>query len=282
VDLGWTRVAYVEQGNGSPVFLLHGCPFQGFEWTKVVPHLSKKCRVIVPDLLGLGDTIVSLKDDYRLPQQVKMIIALLDHFGLEQAHIVGHDHGGAIAQLLIDRYPDRILSVTLTNVEAYDQWPSDKERGDVRVVVNFFTSPLFRLAISFNFIQKWIYRIAVVDVNMLTDELLHAFVRPHIASPRRWARLRRFFRWQLDRNHNLETARAVEGLRTFTKPTLLLWGGKDLNFGLKIARQLQKDIPGVVELKILEASAHLPMLEEPENYSASLLEFISTVDAERK
>ncbi len=274
-DIWNAKVAYVDEGQGPAVLLLHGCPFQSYEWKDLIPLLSKEYRVIAPDLLGLGDTVVYQDADYRLPEQVRMVLGLLDHLGIEQTHVVGHDHGGAIVQLLMKQHPERLFSVVLTNVEAYDQWPSEAERTDVALAVNPVTSPLFRLAIAIKPIQKWIYRIAVADRKILTDDVLFAFVRPHTSSGRRWSRLRRFLRWQLDREHNLETLKAVDGLRVFSKPTFLLWGGQDRNFGLDIAQRLKKDIPGVVRLEVLEESAHLPMLEQPQSYGAAVLNFLN-------
>ncbi|MDA8084918.1 MAG: alpha/beta hydrolase [Nitrospiraceae bacterium] len=273
--IGEAKVAYIDEGQGPAVLLLHGCPFQSYEWKDVIPLLSEKYRVIAPDLLGLGDTVVFQDADYRLPRQMEMVLGLLDHLGIKHTHVVGHDHGGAIAQMLMKHHPERLLSVVLTNVEAYDQWPSNRERADVELVVNPLTSPLFRIAITIKPLQRWIYRIAVAEQKTLTDDVLFAFVRPHISSTRRWRRLRRFLRWQLDREHNSETLRVVDGLRAFTKPTLLLWGGLDQNFDLDIARRLEKDIPGVVRLVALEKSAHLPMLEQPQLYGTSLLAFLN-------
>jgi pimeloyl-ACP methyl ester carboxylesterase len=275
-NIGESKVAYLDEGQGEAVLLLHGCPFNSYEWKDLIPLLSKEYRVIAPDLLGLGDTVVFQDADYRLPEQVRMVLGLLDRLGVEQIHVVGHDHGGAIAQLLMKQHPERLKSVVLTNVEAYDQWPSEKERTDVELVVNPLTSPLFRLAIGVRPIQRWIYRIAVADQKTLTDEVLAAFVRPHISSGKRWTRLRRFLRWQLDREHNLETLRAVDGLRAFNKPTLLLWGGQDQNFGLDIAKRLEKDIPGVIRLEVLKESGHLPMLEQPQSYGESVLNFLES------
>ena len=60
--------------------------------------------MIAPDLLGLGDTIVRLDDDYRLPNQVRMVVGLLDWLGIGRAHFVGHDHGGAIVQLMMNSH----------------------------------------------------------------------------------------------------------------------------------------------------------------------------------
>ena len=275
IDLGPWRVAYIDEGSGPPVVLLHGCPFSSYEWRDVIPRLTSHYRVIAPDLLGLGDTVVRLDDDYRLPNDVQMVVGLLDALHIDSARFVGHDHGGATLQLLMKQRPERIHSAVLTNVEAYDLWPSEPERPYVEAIVNPITSPVLRLALAFTPVQRDIFSIAVHDPAVLTDEVLAAYVRPHISSPERWLRLRRFFRWQLDRDHNRETLRALDGLRRFDRPTLLLWGRHDTNFGPALAERLAKDIPGVVRIEWLEQSAHLPMQEEPEAYAGALLRFFS-------
>jgi pimeloyl-ACP methyl ester carboxylesterase len=55
---------------------------------------------------------------------------------------------------------------------------------------------------------------------------------------------------------------------------LILWGRKDTNFGPNIAERLVHDIPGVVRIEWMENSAHLPMLEEPENYAQAIDKFL--------
>jgi len=170
-------------------------------------------------------------------------------------------------------HPARIQSLVLTNVEAYDQWPSEPERPDLELIVNPVSTPLFRAMTGFTPIQRHVFSIAVHNKQALTDEALAAYMRPHIASPERWYRLRRFFRWQLDREHNLETLCAVDGMRQFDHPTLLLWGKHDTNFGPAIAERLAKDIPGFVRIELLENSAHMPMQEEPEAYARAVLRF---------
>ncbi len=268
------EVAYVEEGTGAPLILLHGCPFQSYEWHRVMPRFANHYRVIAPDLLGLGDTRVTLRQDYRLPKQVEMVTQMMDALGIEDAYFIGHDHGAATLQLMMDRTPERIRKCILSNAEAYDRWPSREERPYVASIVNPLTSYFLYLALHSRYVQREIFGIAVADSATLDDEMLEAFTRPHIATLRRWQRLRRFFRWQLDREHNLETLRAVEGMRAFEAPTLILWGKQDANFGTRIAERLAEDIPGAVGIRYLEHSAHLPMLEEPERYANIALRFL--------
>jgi pimeloyl-ACP methyl ester carboxylesterase len=89
----------------------------------------------------------------------------------------------------------------------------------------------------------------------------------------------RFFRWQLDRDHNREPLRALDGMRRFEKPTLLLWGKQDTNFGPALAERLAGDIPGVLRIEWLEHSAHMPMQEEPDRYASAVLGFLDEVVA---
>ena len=130
VKVGDTRVAYYEGegGNGEPLLLLHGCPFSSFIWRKAVPRLSARYRCLAPDLLGLGDTETPEGADWSLSAQAAMVVGFLDALGIERTHLVGHDHGGAVAQLLAAEYPERIDRLVLSNAEAYDNWPSDEER----------------------------------------------------------------------------------------------------------------------------------------------------------
>jgi len=275
VSVAGTRVAYIEMGAGEPLLLLHGCPFSAAEWQAVLPLLARHYRVIAPDWLGLGDTEVTLSDDYRLPKDVDLLLAFMNHLGIARAKFVAHDHGGAVALLMMDRHADRIERLVLTNIEAYDQWPSQPELKYLKAIVNPVTSPLVYTALKSQWVRHRIFRIAVHDESTLDADILAEWVTPHTASGERWQRLRRFFMWQLDEEHNKVTQAAVPAMRRFTKPTLLVWGEQDTNFGPALARRLASDVPGVVGTVWMKKSAHMPMVEEPAAYAEAVLEFMS-------
>ena len=276
IDIEGTNVAYLDEGAGEPLVLLHGCPFSACEWRETIPRLATRFRVIAPDLVGLGDTEVALSDDYRLPRDAAMVCGLLDALGIDDAHVVGHDHGGATCLLLMGSAPERLRSVVLTNIEAYDRWPSDEERIYVKLIVNPLTSPLVWALLHSREVRRRLFAIAAHRRGVLTDELLAAFVDPHIATPARWQRLRRFFTWQLDPEHRRATLDAVPGMRAFTRPTLILWGRQDVNFGEAIAQRLLDDIPGARRVQWMEDSGHLPMLEEPAGYADAIAAFATS------
>jgi pimeloyl-ACP methyl ester carboxylesterase len=132
-------------------------------------------------------------------------------------------------------------------------------------------SPVFSTAIGFTAVQRDVFSIAVHNKQVLTDEVLAAWARPYVASSTRWLRLQRFFNWKLDREHDPETLRALDGMRRFDRPTLLLWGKQDTNFGPAIAERLAKDIPGYVRAEWLENSTQMLTQEEPDAYAQALL-----------
>ncbi len=268
-------VAYVDQGQGPPVVLLHGCPFSTFEWRELVPILARDHRVIAPDLRGLGDTPVTLADDYRLPTSVAMVRQLLDHLHIPQAAFVTHDHGGAVLQLLMQEEPGRITRAVMSNVEAYDLWPSAPELAYLKLIVHPVTSPLMFHLLGIEAVAREVFSIAVFDDATLAPDVLSGWTLPHVANGTRWQRLRRFFAWQLDPQHQALTAGAVDALRAFDRPVLLLWGAADDNFGPAVAARLAGDFPASTTV-LLHRSSHMPMQEEPLAYAAAVQHFLTT------
>lgn len=56
LEIKGKRLAYVDEGSGDPIILLHGNPTSSYLWRNVIPELTQSGRVIVPDLIGQGDS----------------------------------------------------------------------------------------------------------------------------------------------------------------------------------------------------------------------------------
>jgi pimeloyl-ACP methyl ester carboxylesterase len=280
VHVGDARVAYADQGDGPAVLLLHGCPFSSFVWRNIIPLLAEAGhRCIAPDLLGLGDTETTPDADWSLPAQVAMVMGLLDALCLDRVDVVGHDHGGAIAQLLAAQHPYRIDRLVLCNAEAYNNWPSGDERPLVIATQLPVIGPVFRLALSSPKTFKLVLRAAhaVKDHTTLTDELAEGYVRANLSDPHKRAKTTRFLAGQLDRANNRHTLVALDGLRRFDRPTMLLWGAEDPHFGPEWAERLATDIAGFRRTELLP-TGHLVMEEEPTRFAALLAEFLTSDD----
>ncbi len=112
------RIFYHDDGEGEVLLCLHGFPTASWDWHRMWPQLTEKFRVIAPDFPGFG-----FSDRPRPPltffEQTDLLLELLRHLGIEQAHVLAHDYGDTVAQELLARLaeglPIRLLSVGLLN-----------------------------------------------------------------------------------------------------------------------------------------------------------------------
>ncbi|QGQ18433.1 alpha/beta fold hydrolase [Cellulomonas sp. JZ18] len=103
-------------GDDAPVVvLLHGFPQDGSAYDAVVPLLTAAgARVLVPDQRGYSPGARPPgRRPYAVPELVADVVALIDAAGVEQAHVVGHDWGGAVAWAVAAREPDRVATLTV-------------------------------------------------------------------------------------------------------------------------------------------------------------------------
>ncbi len=110
IDSSGVRIHVEVTGEGRPVVLLHGFPDSGALWRNQVPALvDAGFRCIVPDLRGFGSSDVpGTVAEYDILLLAGDVVAVLDHLGVERAHLVGHDWGAALAWTLAAFLPDRV------------------------------------------------------------------------------------------------------------------------------------------------------------------------------
>src|SRR3712207_6016496 len=94
------ELAYTDTGEGPAVVLLHGFPLSSVTWRSLAPALARRFRVIVPDLLGYGASDRPAHAPLDLSAQARYVRELLEHLGIDRTALVGHAHGGGIAQRL--------------------------------------------------------------------------------------------------------------------------------------------------------------------------------------
>lgn len=105
LDLHGERVAYREAGQGPAVLLIHGMAGSSNAWRAVMPQLSKRYRVVAPDLLGHGDS-AKPRGDYSLGAFAVWLRDLLDELGISRATLVGQSLGGGIAMQFVHQHPE--------------------------------------------------------------------------------------------------------------------------------------------------------------------------------
>jgi pimeloyl-ACP methyl ester carboxylesterase len=119
-------IAYLEVGSEGqpPVLFIHGIPTSGYLWRHVLRFLQDNFHCYAPDLMGLGDTEVDPQTTaFHMEAQAQMLEELMDSLGHQTFAVVAHDQGGAAAQILAARRPERLTALVLTDVVCYDNWP---------------------------------------------------------------------------------------------------------------------------------------------------------------
>ena len=105
VELHGNRVAYLDEGHGDVILLLHGMAGSSQTWRSVIGPLSRTYRVIAPDLLGHGAS-AKPRSDYSLGAFAVSLRDLLDELGVARATVVGHSLGGGVAMQFVYQHPD--------------------------------------------------------------------------------------------------------------------------------------------------------------------------------
>jgi pimeloyl-ACP methyl ester carboxylesterase len=105
IDIHGEQLAVRDEGQGEALLLIHGMAGSSHTWRAVMPQLSKKYRVIAPDLLGHGQS-AKPRTDYSLGAFAVCLRDLLDELEVESATVVGHSLGGGIAMQFLYQHPD--------------------------------------------------------------------------------------------------------------------------------------------------------------------------------
>ena len=93
------NVARAGPEGAPPVIFLHGFPESHRTWRELVPLMSDKLRMIMPDQRGFGDSDRPQEvEAYKTETLLADLFALADALGIERFALVGHDWGGAIAR----------------------------------------------------------------------------------------------------------------------------------------------------------------------------------------
>lgn len=110
------RMHYVDEGNGSPILCLHGAPTWGYLYRDLIPPLSKRHRVVVPDFLGFGrsDKLTTV-EAYSFDLHYASLHDFIEALDLSDVTLVVHDWGGLLGLAYAAREPDRIARLVVLN-----------------------------------------------------------------------------------------------------------------------------------------------------------------------
>ncbi len=254
VQVGPHRLAYRRAGAGEPVLLVHGITTHSFLWEGVLQRLAAAGRhdVVAVDLLGCGGSDKPLDASYAIKAHADLVGRFCAALGLGRVHLVGHDLGGGIAQIVAVRQPGLLRSLTLVNPVGYDYWPVQP--------ITALRTPIIRqllLAAIDAGALRFIVRRGLFHKELATPALLAEYLSPLATVEGRKAFVH--FARCLDNANLMEIAPDLRRLRV---PTLVAWGMADAYLSPAIGARLAADIPGA-RLERLPTAGHYVPLDEP-------------------
>ena len=126
------QMAYVDEGEGPTVVLLHGNPTSSYLWREVIPPLTAAgLRCVAPDLLGMGDSD-ALPDSgpgrYSFAEHTRYLDAFMDAVvGPEPVTLVLHDWGSGLGFHWANRHRASVTGIAymeaLVAPVTWDDWP---------------------------------------------------------------------------------------------------------------------------------------------------------------
>jgi pimeloyl-ACP methyl ester carboxylesterase len=263
VQIDGHRIAYNQQGEGSPVVLIHGIPTSNLLWRKVMPELATTHQVFAPDMLNYGKSDKPADANVSIEAQSRLIVKFMDQLGLQSADIVAHDIGGGVAQLIAVNHPERVRKLVLIDTVCFDSWPIP----EFLPLQQAGAEEAMSLAAFLNMMRGFMPQ-GVRNKAVMTDDVIDLYLAPWSTEAGKKALFRNF------RRLNPEYTQAIAGeLKHLPHQTLILWAEHDVFQKPTYALELKKTIPHA-ELIWIKEAGHWLMEEKSEEISGHLSTFL--------
>ena len=116
-DSDGVKIYYTVQGEGEPIVLIHGFTAnQDVQWRNpgIIDALDDDFKVIAIDNRGHGKSDKPIGAEHYGEKMAQDAINLLDHLGIDKAHVAGYSMGGFITLNLVANHPDRLITAAVT------------------------------------------------------------------------------------------------------------------------------------------------------------------------
>ena len=256
---------YVEvHGEGTPVVLLHGWPDSAYLWRHQIPFLvGHGFRVIALDMRGFGrSSRPPAVADYALAHAVGDVAGVLDSFGIETAHVVGHDWGAAVAWLTATFLPDRVSKLVVLSV-GHPRAPRTLRQDEMAWYQLFFQfEGIAEATLQYND-WAWLRRFSRGDGD--TERVLEDQSRPGaLTAGLNWYRA----------NLAPRMPGTAPELPPVTVPTLGVWSTNDYYLDGERMEKSGDFVHAPWRYEVIEGASHWIPLDAPDQLNELLLDWL--------
>ncbi len=254
ITLNGNKIRFVEEGNSKKnLLLIHGLGASAERWESVIPQFSKTYRVIVPDLIGFGQSDKPMVD-YTPDYFITFIHDLLKKLEIDNLSIIGSSLGGQIAaeftcqntdlvEKLVLVSPSGIMKHSTPALDAYVMaalYPSDNSAS------NAFQMMSGKKNIDEKTIKGFVMRMKLPNAKMAFMSTLLGLKDADLLS---------------------------EKLVSIKSPTLIVWGENDPVIPVKYAQSFVSGIDDCRFVK-MDDCGHTPYVESPDRFYKIVSEFL--------
>ncbi len=275
VDVGEVELHCVEAGQGPLVVLLHGFPEFWYSWRHQITALAEAgFRVVAPDMRGYNTSERPAGvSDYSAGRLAGDIAGLIRALGAEQAHVVGHDWGAAVAYYVAMWHPEVVDRLVICNVPHPKRFLVDGLRSPRQLrkswYMFFFQVPGLAERLAARDDWSALKRaLRAGSRGTFSDQDLERYVRAW-SQPGAITAMLNYYRAAFRENPLKATKRYVP----IAAATLVIWGDADIALGAELADPGPELVPDR-RVEYLPGISHWVQSQAPERVNELLLGFL--------
>jgi pimeloyl-ACP methyl ester carboxylesterase len=276
VNLHGRAVSYVEGGSGPLLLLIHGMAGTAANWQSVVEPLALRNTVIAPDFPGHGLSAPG-GGDYSLGSLASGLRDLLLALGHDRATLVGHSLGGGVALQFTYQFPEMVERLVLVSSGGLGPDVSPVLRAAALPGADLFIAATAGIGQRAGSLVGRGFGLLGMRPNHDFAEVARGYAT--LADPDRrrafLATLRSVVGTEGQRVAALDRLYLAEAL-----PLLILWGDRDPIIPVEHAEETHRALPAS-RLEIFEGVGHVPQLESPGRFVASIERFLEETEPAR-
>lgn len=272
IELDNVQIAYIDQGQGEPILMLHGYPEDHRAWRHQIDYFSQHYRVLAFDWPGWGESSKQLNVDCSYKAESLRIKQFLDQFSIDKVNLFLHDYGGYVGLNFIANHPHRIKRLAILNSRAHRTFPTPYYQL-TELVIKISQTPIFSQLLE-NLPLKLIHQFGLLPYlrrGSFSPQIIAKYLTPlnHSMGKKWWIQF-------LKKGYELPAKpQLIKDLYKLKIPSTIIWGDQDPWCPPLIARELNAALPQAT-LNWIKQASHFVMEERPEEVNQALIDLLST------